>query len=110
LIGEAFKSALKAEMTKLELACTMSDTDRFDVVELYRGGKYDLYRYRRYQDARMSLRQNTAQANSVATRTISPFHGSGSMSRSIEFMKAAIRLTATAIIFGGRIPGRSMAS
>jgi hypothetical protein len=53
LTGEAFKAALKAEMTKLESACTVSDTDRCDVVELYRGGKYDLYRYRRYQDVRI---------------------------------------------------------
>ena len=53
LTGEAFKATLKAEMTKLESACTVSDTDRCDVVELYRGGKYDLYRYRRYQDVRI---------------------------------------------------------
>jgi len=53
LNGEAFKVALKAEMTKLESACSVSGRDRCDVVELYRGGKYDLYKYRRYQDVRI---------------------------------------------------------
>ncbi len=51
--GESLKAALKAEMTKLESACAVSATVRCDVVELYRGGKYDLYRYRRYQDVRL---------------------------------------------------------
>jgi hypothetical protein len=53
LTGEAFKSALKATMTRIESACTTTDTDRCDVVELYRGGEYDLYKYRRYQDVRL---------------------------------------------------------
>jgi len=53
LSGEALKTALKAEMTRLERACATSETVRCDVVELYRGGKYDLYQYRRYQDVRL---------------------------------------------------------
>lgn len=53
LEGKAFNDALKAGMTRLEKDCATSDGTRCDVVTLYQGGRYHLYRYRRYQDVRL---------------------------------------------------------
>ncbi|MBI3182302.1 MAG: S46 family peptidase [Myxococcales bacterium] len=53
LSGKAFNDAQKSEMSKVEKECATSDAVRCDVVTLYRGGKYDLYKYRRYQDVRL---------------------------------------------------------
>ncbi|HEY8206168.1 MAG TPA: S46 family peptidase [Myxococcaceae bacterium] len=50
----AYADALKAEMSKIEQECAAGTEDvRCDVVTLYRGGRYDLYRYRRFQDVRL---------------------------------------------------------
>ncbi|CAN0564409.1 unnamed protein product, partial [Laminaria digitata] len=51
--GEAYTNARKAVVAQLEGACTTSDKVRCDVVSLYRGGRYNLYTYRRYQDVRL---------------------------------------------------------
>ena len=52
--GEALAQAEKAEKTAIEKECSGSDdTIRCDVVELYHGGRYNLYQYRRYQDVRL---------------------------------------------------------
>jgi hypothetical protein len=52
--GEAFAEAKKAESTAIEKECAGNDvTIRCDVVELYRGGIHNLYKYRRYQDVRL---------------------------------------------------------
>jgi V8-like Glu-specific endopeptidase len=53
LTGKQYATTLKAEMSKLEKDCATSDQVRCDVVTLYQGGKYNLYKYRRFQDVRL---------------------------------------------------------
>ncbi|MDY7231142.1 S46 family peptidase [Hyalangium rubrum] len=53
LTGKQYNDTLKAEMSKLEKDCATSDQVRCDVVTLYQGGKYNLYKYRRFQDVRL---------------------------------------------------------
>jgi hypothetical protein len=43
----------KAELSKIEKACATSADVRCDVVTLYRGGIYNLYKYQRFQDVRL---------------------------------------------------------
>ncbi len=45
--------ARKAETARLEKACATSDAFRCEVVSLYGGGVYNLYKYQRYQDVRL---------------------------------------------------------
>ncbi len=42
-----------ANMARLEKDCTQSPDDRCEVVTLYSGGQYHLYKYRRYTDIRL---------------------------------------------------------
>jgi V8-like Glu-specific endopeptidase len=51
--GQAFADALKAEQAAIQKECATSVDVRCDVVSLYQGGRYDLYKYRRYQDVRL---------------------------------------------------------
>ena len=52
--GAAFAEAMKAEKANIASECSGNDANlRCDVVELYNGGIYDLYKYRRYQDVRL---------------------------------------------------------
>ena len=55
LSGEAFTKAKNAETAKLSDECVGTDGDkaRCDMVSLYQGGKYNLYRYHRFQDVRL---------------------------------------------------------
>ncbi|XXF76092.1 S46 family peptidase [Myxococcaceae bacterium GXIMD 01537] len=53
LEGERFQDARKAVMARLESQCATSPELRCDVVSLYQGGRYNLYKYRRYQDVRL---------------------------------------------------------
>ncbi len=46
-------AALKAEMAAIEQECAAAGGERCEVVSLYQGGEYDLYRYRRYTDLRL---------------------------------------------------------
>lgn len=45
--------AQRAEMSDIEQACTKSTGLRCDVVTLYAGGMYNLYRYKKYTDVRL---------------------------------------------------------
>jgi V8-like Glu-specific endopeptidase len=60
--GAAYADAQKAEQAKITKACATSDNLRCDVVTLYKGGKYDLYTYRRYQDVRLAFAPELAIA------------------------------------------------
>jgi hypothetical protein len=53
LEGQKFSDALKAETGRIETECQSTPALRCNVVALFHGGRYDLYRYRRYQDVRM---------------------------------------------------------
>lgn len=54
LESQAFNDARKAAMAKIEKTCTNGDdSTRCDVVTLFYGGKYHLYKYHRYQDVRL---------------------------------------------------------
>ena len=51
--GAAYTDAMKAVTATIAKKCSTSDAVRCDVVTLYKGGRYDLYQYRRYQDVRL---------------------------------------------------------
>ncbi len=51
--GRDFFVAQRGEQAAIEKECQTSDTLRCEVVSLYRGGIYDLYKYQRYQDIRL---------------------------------------------------------
>jgi hypothetical protein len=53
LADQKYNEAEKAEMSRIEKECATSADLRCDVVSLYRGGVYDLYKYRRFQDVRL---------------------------------------------------------
>ena len=54
--------ARKAETARIEKECATSDSVRCEVVSLYGGGVYDLYKYRRYQDVRLVFAPEFATA------------------------------------------------
>jgi hypothetical protein len=49
----AFHEAERAAKAKIESACGTAQDVRCQVVTLYQGGVYDLYKYKRYQDIRV---------------------------------------------------------
>ncbi len=52
--GKEFNERRKAAMASIERDCAGgNDKVRCDVVELYHGGQYSLYRYKRFQDVRL---------------------------------------------------------
>ena len=57
-----FANAQKAVTATIEKECATSDELRCEVVTLFRGGRYDLYRYRRLQDVRLAFAPEAAVA------------------------------------------------
>ncbi|HEY7723732.1 MAG TPA: S46 family peptidase, partial [Anaeromyxobacteraceae bacterium] len=53
LTGPAFGEAQRSETARIERECQTTPALRCDVVALHRGGRHDLYRYRRLQDVRL---------------------------------------------------------
>jgi hypothetical protein len=51
--AERFADVQRAAIADIERQCATGDDFRCEVVSLYRGGRYDLYRYRRLQDIRL---------------------------------------------------------
>jgi hypothetical protein len=53
LEGQKYNEAQRAEIARTERDCQTSDRLRCEVVTLYHGGLYHLYKYRRFQDVRL---------------------------------------------------------
>ena len=51
--GDAANKALHAKEAELQQSCGTDPTTRCDVVDLYHGGVYNLYHYKRYTDVRL---------------------------------------------------------
>ena len=51
--GDAANKALNAKRAELEQSCGSDASIRCDLVSLYHGGVYNLYRYKRYDDVRL---------------------------------------------------------
>jgi hypothetical protein len=62
LAGAAFRDALRAQLARIEGECRTGTELRCDVVTLYHGGRYHLYRYKRFQDVRLVFAPEVAIA------------------------------------------------
>ncbi len=51
--ADKFAEVQRSAIAAIEKDCATSDEFRCDVVTLYRGGRYDLYKYQRFQDVRL---------------------------------------------------------
>jgi len=61
--GKEYNAKRKAAMASVEKECSAGDEKlRCDVVELYHGGQYSLYRYKRFQDVRLVFAPEVAIA------------------------------------------------
>jgi len=60
--GEAANAALNAKEAELQKSCGSDSSIRCDLVSLYHGGVYDLYRYKRYDDVRLVFAPEMAVA------------------------------------------------
>lgn len=57
-----FGVALRREISHMEMSCASATKLRCDVVSLYHGGKYHLYKYRRFSDVRLVFLPETGTA------------------------------------------------
>jgi hypothetical protein len=57
-----FTARRDAEVSRIETACARPPAIRCEVVSLYRGGRYSLYRYRSYDDVRLAFAPELAAA------------------------------------------------
>lgn len=62
LSDRAANDARKAETARIEKECATTESLRCEVVSLYGGGAYDLYKYQRYQDVRLVFAPEKAAA------------------------------------------------
>ena len=62
LSGADFAKKKKEEIAKIEKECSSGTEVRCEVVTLYHGAKYHLYRYKRYQDVRLVFAPESAVA------------------------------------------------
>ena len=60
--AEKFFETQKSTIAGIEKECATGDEFRCEVVTLYRGGRYDLYKYRRFQDIRLVFAPEVAIA------------------------------------------------
>jgi hypothetical protein len=61
--GQARVAARNAEIAAIEGACGSDAKQRCQVVDLYRGGRFALYRYRKFDDVRLAFAPEDAIAN-----------------------------------------------
>ncbi len=61
--GQAFAAAERAAIAQAQSTCGTADDVRCQVVTLYQGGQYALYRFKRYQDIRLVWAVEDAGAN-----------------------------------------------
>ncbi|MDQ6663041.1 MAG: S46 family peptidase [Acidobacteriota bacterium] len=59
---KAFTDAQNAEISRIDKECQTDAQTRCDVVSLYNGGVFNLYRYHRYQDVRLVFAPETEAA------------------------------------------------
>src|SRR5271157_315111 len=60
--GDEANKALNAKRAELEKGCGSDASVRCDLISLYHGGVYDLYRYKRYNDVRLVFAPEFASA------------------------------------------------
>ncbi|MEO7152544.1 MAG: S46 family peptidase [Burkholderiaceae bacterium] len=63
IAADRFAEVQKRITTTIEQQCATSDELRCEVVSLFRGGRYELYRYRRLQDIRLVFAPEAAIAD-----------------------------------------------
>jgi len=99
----------RATMARIEEECTRSSGNRCDVVTLYSGGQYGLYRYKKYTDIRLVFAPEYSIAAFGGDPITSPIRAIASTSRCFACTKLASRSTQRSISFGAR-PVCAMAS
>ncbi len=62
LSGKEFSEAQREEMNRIETVCAEEDRYRCEVVTLYHGGRYGLYKYRSHRDVRLVFAGETQSA------------------------------------------------